>query len=364
MRLLVGILLSIAFAGAFAHENHDASPAAALGNAAQRLPDGSLFVPKSMQRQLAVRTVSAAPAGHPRTNELAGHVIADPNAGGRVQSTVAGRVESGPRGLPTLGARVERGQVLAYVQPATPVLERAGQQAEIAGFDAQIALAERRLRRLEQLEGSVPQKEVDAVRFELQGLRERRAAVGAGLSSREALVAPVSGVVAAANVVAGQVVDARDVLFELVDPTRLLIEALAYEPALAADVAGASLALAQDTSAPLAFVGAGGKLRDQALPLLFRLRSAKGAPPLAAGQAVRVVVQSRATVEGVALPNEALVRGASNEPIVWVHDHAELFVPRRVKHAALDGGRVVVIEGLQKGDRVVVRAAPLLAQIR
>ena len=44
----------------------------------------------------------------------------------------------------------------------------------------------------------------------------------------EALRAPTSGVIAAARVVPGQVVQAQDVLFQIVDPASLWVEALVY----------------------------------------------------------------------------------------------------------------------------------------
>ncbi|MBL8409409.1 MAG: efflux RND transporter periplasmic adaptor subunit, partial [Candidatus Accumulibacter sp.] len=53
---------------------------------ALRLPDGSVFVPKSAQRQLALRTQTARKGEFPRTVELNGRVVGDPNAGGRVQT--------------------------------------------------------------------------------------------------------------------------------------------------------------------------------------------------------------------------------------------------------------------------------------
>ena len=71
--------------------------------------------------------------------------------------------------------------------------------------------------------------------------------------------APVDGVIASAHAVVGQVLDAREQVFEVVDPARLRIEALAYDPAQAQDVAGASLALPGGQSGhPLSpFWGAG-----------------------------------------------------------------------------------------------------------
>ena len=56
---------------------------------------------------------------------------------------------------------------------------------------------------------SVPQKEIEAARFELEAWKKRRAAVGASISAAEPLRAPVSGVISATDAVAGQVVEAQ-----------------------------------------------------------------------------------------------------------------------------------------------------------
>jgi hypothetical protein len=85
-------------------------------------------------------------------------------------------------------------------------------------------------------------------------------------------------VIAARLVVAGQVVEARELVFEVIDPSRLRIEALAYDAALASDVAAASVAIGPQRLA-LRFVGAARSLRDQALPLQFALDPPRAAAP-------------------------------------------------------------------------------------
>ena len=91
-----------------AHEGHDNAPAAVSGDGPRRLPDGSVFLPKPAQHQLGVRTLAVQAGEHPQAFELAGTVAMDPNAGGKVQATLAGRLEAGPRGLPVLGQAVMR----------------------------------------------------------------------------------------------------------------------------------------------------------------------------------------------------------------------------------------------------------------
>jgi biotin carboxyl carrier protein len=342
--------------------DHDEPTAAAPSNAPKRLPDGSVFLPKPAQRQLDVRTVRVQREALPRTAELAGRVMMDPNAGGRVQSSIPGRLEAGPKGLPGIGQSVRKGEVLAYVMPTSGSIERSNQVAQLADLRSAKSLAERRLARLRQLEDTVARRDLEAAEADVASLTERIAALGAGLSNRESLVAPVSGVIASANAVAGQLVDARELVFEVVDPMRLRIEAVAYDPALASDVGGASLAVG-DRRVPLTFLGAARTLREQALPMSF---AADGSAlrELAVGQPVRFYVQSKSRVEGIPVPAGSLVRNPSNQTIVWVKARTERFEPRVVTTEPLDGTQVAVVGGLQPGERVVTRGATLVNQVR
>ena len=150
-------------------------------NAPKRLPDGDVFLPKPSQRQLGVRTVVAAQASLPKTLELSGRVVVDPNAGGQVQASLAGRVEPGPRGFPTLGQAVRKGDVLAIVRASASPIERANQVAQSAELRAQLDLAQRRAARFAQLEGSIAQKDRDAAQSDVLSLQQRLAAVQASV---------------------------------------------------------------------------------------------------------------------------------------------------------------------------------------
>lgn len=371
----LAIALAVASAGALAHggEDHshdDPAPAAALKPAAtplgeaaapQRLADGSLFVPKVVQRQLGLRTQTARVGELAAAVELNGKVIADPNRGGRVQATQAGSILPGPKGLPRLGRKVRKGEVLAYLRPIASSIELGNQQAQLAELESQLAIAESRVKRYEQLEGAVPQKEIEAARLEWQALGKRRAAVGASISAPQPLVAPASGVISALDVVAGQVVEAREILFEIVDPAHLSVEALAYDPALVDAIVSASGA-ASGAALDLQFIGGGRQLREQALPLVFRVATPNA--PVAVGQPVKVIAKTARAGRGVALPQSALVKNGGGETVVWVHRQAERFVALKVRHQPLDATAVAVTEGLAGGDRVVIDGAGLLAQMR
>ena len=361
------LVLLIALAGpptVHAGEGHDHgdAPAAPSVNGPQRQPDGSVFLPKPAQRQLGVRTLVTVAAELPRTVELGAKVLMDPNAGGKVQALNAGRIEPGPRGLPNPGQAVRKGEVIAYVVPSAAPIERSNQAAQLAELRAAKSLADKRLARLQELADTVPRKEIEAAESEAASLAARVEAVGGGLSNREALLSPVSGVIASANVVAGQVVDARELVFEIVDPSRLRIEALAFDPALASNVGGATIALG-DERVPLMFVGASRSLREQALPLTFRAQGA-ALDQLAVGQPVRVFVQTRAKVKGIAVPVASLMKNPANQTVVWVKTAPERFEPRAVTTEPLDGVNAAVTSGLKPGDRVATQGATLINQVR
>lgn len=361
--LAAGVLSSTALASPGAHGpngEHLDAPAAGGASGLARLSDGSVNVPKQAQRRMAIRTVMGHEDEHPMTVELNGRVGIDPNAGGRVQAPFAGRIEPGPKGLPVAGQRVVKGQVLAHLRPVASAVERANQQAQLVDIRTNRTLAEQKLRRLEALEGTVPQKEIEAARAELVSLTGRERAVASSVTGTEMVAAPASGVIASANILAGQIVEARDVLFDIVDPGHMVVEASTPDASLARRIASASLA--NVPGAELAFLGGGGSLRDGALPISFRASLNDAA--LAVGQPVTVVAKLSDKVKGIALPAEAVVRNPANEPIVWIKSGAERFIAQPVEVRPLDARTIVVVKGLAADNRVVVSGAALINQIR
>ena len=340
---------------------HLDAPSAITPNGLARLPDGSVNVPMLAQRRLAIRTIIAKESDAAATVELPGRVVMDPNAGGRVQTLSGGRVLPGPKGLPVAGQAVRKAEVLAYVVFNPNPIDAANQQAQLAEVRSGRQLAQQRVQRLESLEGTVPRKDIEAARAELQSFAARERAIAASVSAREALVSPVSGVVASSSVVAGQVVEPRDVLFEVVDPARVLVEATTADASLGSRLGRAGLAGLP--AVKLQFLGAARLLREGTLPVTFRA-SADGALPLAIGQPVTVLASLSHTVKGYVVPAQAVTRSSSNETVVWIKSGAERYIPQPVQVQPLDAQTVVVTKGLSADNRVVVQGAPLIAQIR
>ena len=139
---LLLLVLLVAPGSVLAHEGHDhtgsEAPAKANGEVAQRLPDGALFVPKPVQRILAIRTVLTRASDHPRTIELPGRIIPDPNASGLVQAAVSGRLSPPAGGFPRLGTPVKAGDVLAYVTPPFQAIDVSDMRQKAGELEQQI----------------------------------------------------------------------------------------------------------------------------------------------------------------------------------------------------------------------------------
>jgi hypothetical protein len=106
-------------------------------------------------------------------------------------------------------------------------------------------------------------------------------------------------------------------------------------------------------------------LQDGMVPLTFRAQAqGADAPALAVGQPVTVIARLKDEIEGIVLPAAAVVRNPSNEPVVWIKTGAERYTPQPVELRALDASTVVVTKGLAPDNRVVVRGAALINQVR
>lgn len=338
-----------------------ANPAGA-NTSAKRLPDGSLFLPKPAQRLLNIRTQLSEVRDIPRTLELNGQIISDPNYSGRVQASQAGRIDAPDQGLPHSGQPVKKGEILAYLTPIMSSLERGAQQAQLAEINANLSLTGKKVQRLEQLIGSIPQKDLDAARAELQSLRDRRAALSAGMARPEELRAPVSGVIHHRNLIAGQIVEAREGLFEIIDPAKLWVEAVTYDAALADQVKAAYTVLSSGQAVTLTYLGQAFHLHEQALPMQFKFDAPP--PELSVGQPLRVYVETKQSLRGIVLPQESVVKGSNDELQVWVHSEAERFTPKKVRVQKQSDNSLAVLEGLEAGERVVTEGAALLGQFR
>jgi membrane fusion protein, heavy metal efflux system len=366
--LVSGLGLVVAVGGARAQNGQDLQNASAVllppADTSGRLPDGKVFMPKATQRILDVRTVVAKTESVPKIVVLVGRVITDPNRSGLVQSINGGRVIPPEQGLPRMGQAVAKGDVLASIESPLPMADRTTISDRTGEIEQMIAVAEAKLRRLRSMaeRGFAPQALIAETEAELEGLYRRREAVRDTRVAPEILRAPVDGVIATARVVAGQVVQAQDVLFQIVDPQSLWVEAYDYGDDDPATLQHATAVVGAYDAVKLDLRGWSRTLQQQATVLQFSID--KPPPSIRVGEPVTVTAQRGDSTNGIIIDREAVVRGGNGEMVVWRHVEPEYFEARPVRAEPFDAGRMFIAAGVAKGERIVIRGAELINQIR
>lgn len=368
--VLVALIASGSAALSFLiRDDHHAGESAVLDlpDNSKRAPDGSIFMPRSAQSLLGVETLRTAKAESvQRTLSFAGQVIADPNRSGVVQSMLAGRLEPPEGGFPAIGSKVKEADVLGYLVPRVELIDQSDIRQTTGDLDRQIALAEAKVARYDKLKGVLAEALITDAHLELEGLKQRKAAIKPVLGERQSLIAPSGGMIAEANAASGQVVDAQAILFRIVDPQSLFVEALAFDLSAAAEIERAAKTATATTAdgrqITLEFAGRGLSLRQQAVPLRYRVKS--GGEDLSLGQPVTVAVPVSEPVSAIVVPRASVVRAQNGQQVVFTHVAPERFEARPVALETIDATRFGVTAGLDADVRIVGRGAELINQIR
>lgn len=320
-----------------------------------------IFVEKRTQRFLGIRTQVAQLAQISQTVTLQATVVADTNHSGKIQANQSGRLRL--KGVPLyIGQHIKKDQIVGELQPTLTALEKSTQTAQLADLKQQISIAEQKLNRYSHIPEVIPQKEITTAHLELQGLRARAAATAKAFQQAETLRAPISGFITALNMTHGQVVNAGDILLEMTAPQGLLIEAIQFETKQALSFEQASLTY-EGQQYPLLFLGKSLKRREQGQPFLFGFQTGKTPPTLQIGQPLTITLTLKEKQIGFQLPQSSLTKNKENEDIVFIHEHAQLFRPYRVKALPLSAEMIFIPKGMiNERDRVVVQGAAALAQ--
>lgn len=365
--LLLGLAALQQLPEAQAHDGHAHSPvpegASLTGDLPRRLADGSIFLPKPSQRLLSVLTERAVEGEGQRSVSLLGRVVADPNRSGVVQSINGGRVSAPEDGFRHLGQHVRKGEVLALVTPALPLADQSTLAEKQRELEGAISLAKQKLARLNRLgPGVTPRGNIEDAELEVGNLEQRLASLKQAKIAPEVLTAPIDGVLSTARVVAGQVVAAQDSLFQVVDTSRLWVEALVFDQVDPGAIVDATARTPDGRTMKLAFRGRSRALQAQSTVLQFAIET--DGSEVALGQPVTVIARTGARTKGMLMHRGALVRGPAGETVVWEQVEPERFVLRQVGSEPFDGERVLLTGGVKPGDRIVVHGAELLSQVR
>jgi multidrug efflux pump subunit AcrA (membrane-fusion protein) len=93
---------------------------------------------------------------------------------------------------------------------------------------------------------------------------------------------------------------------------------------------------------------------SRTLPVIFEVANADGSVKV--GATARVRLRTGATQQGVVIPASAVL-DEDGRPIVYVQPEGETFEKRSIRLGGQDGDRVLVLEGIKPGERIVTGAA-------
>ena len=360
----LGIVL-LAATAALANDGHDHGPdkSASNGNIPSRRADGTIFLPKPSQRLLEVRTRVLSQETASKTVRLTGRVVANPNFSGVVQGTIPGRYQAPEGGVPALGTRIKAGDLLGRVLPSFTSIDSSDMAQTLGDLEQKISIAQAKLARQEQLlrTNVVARAAIDETRLEVDGLVKRKTKILEARVRPEELRAPVDGVIAVARVVSGQVIAQTDRIFEIIDPARLLVEALVFDQ-MNPDAVTEATASVGSESVKLRFLGRSRALQQQYSLIQFEI--VESVLALNVGMPVTVVARTGTPVAGLFVPRSALAQAPNGQMVLFEHREPEVFVPRAVKSEPFDSQTVRITGGIEAGAKIVVRNAPLVSQVR
>ena len=69
-------------------------------------------------------------------------------------------------------------------------------------------------------------------------------------------------------------------------------------------------------------------------------------------------------VTGIILPRAAVAQAPNGQMVVFRHKEPEIFEPRPIRFEPFDAGSVLVLAGVEPGDKIVVQGAQLVNQVR
>lgn len=329
------------------------------------------ITPEAEQR-LGIAVVPVARRGLPITRLVAGEITTPDGLALNVAAPVAGTLTGA---VWSAGTRVARGQALGRLVPiqASDRNQRLEADRETATASAAVQNAQRQLARAERMfkDGSGSRRAVDdaeaalaTAQASLADARGRQSsAAGSGMAGGALVVrSPVDGVIVAAHAASGQAVGASAPLFSIARLDRLWVrvpvfagDAPRVDTGQGADV----LRLGDPAGAPgvRARAMTGPRRADAnaaSVDLTFELVAPGTFTP---GERVLVRVSDRGEIEGLVVPDSAILLDQQGGTWVYERIQPQTFARRRVDISQTAGPWVLLARGPAAGAMVVAVGA-------
>jgi RND family efflux transporter MFP subunit len=263
-----------------------------------------------------------------------------------------------------VGSAVKKGQVIARLDASDTNLGTAAAMADVRAAEANRALAHSEVERQRQLVDKkfISQSALDKYEAELKTADARvnqakaQAAVSGNQSRYTALVADRDGVVTQIRAEPGQVVDAGEMVVQVVDTKQIEVLIAVPESRMAGLKVGDSVTVKLWADREKTYHG---KVREiapaastttRAFDVRVAINDADETVKLGMTAGVRF---AQIEDEKIIIPNSALTQ-INGKPSVWVIDKDNIANPREVTAGQFTENGVTVNSGLQAGEMVAV----------
>lgn len=341
-------------------------------------PDGSIHLTPERVQANRIQTTAVIEQELTPSISAIGRVIARAGGEAEVFSPFAGRIIGDPSRLPRVGSVVRRGQVVAEVEQLVNAAEKVQYNSSIAQLQStidqtkqEVALRQIQLNRAHRLYagGAIALKLVQEAEFNLKqarerlgGARQQKAQYEAALSQyntkprREPIVAPITGIVTTADLVAGQLVDPSKSLLSVVDLSTVWVEVPIHE----SDLQSARETKRAEISTPaspgrnyagsLVLIGNVVDATNRTVPVTFAVDNPDGSLKIGLTAEARVAVGPMA--KALLVPFSAVLLEA-NRYLVFVESEPGVYRRREITTGERKGDYTVVTSGVNPGEKVV-----------
>lgn len=348
-------------------------------------PDGSIHLTPEQVQANRIQTAVVVEHELASTVSTIGRVAARSGAEAQVFSPFAGRVIADPAKVPRVGSVVRKGEVVAQVEQLVTAAEKVQYGAAIAQLQStidqtqpEVAFRRIELNRARRLYegGAIALKQVQAAEFNLKqaeerldGAKQQKAQYVAITSQqntqprRAPIVAPITGIVTVAELVAGELIDPAKSLLTIIDLSTVWVEVPIHESDLQS-VRNAHRAEITTPASPgrsyagsLVTVGNVVDPSNRTVPVTFAVDNSDGS--LKIGMTAEALVPTGAATKALLVPASAVLF-EEGQSVVYVESEPNVFRRRAVTTGDRRGDNTVVTSGLNAGEKVVsVGAASL-----
>ncbi len=340
-----------------AHERHD--DAGKKGNNFFN----SFDVPKETQFLFDVLTQSIQAGSFTESIKLFGTIIPSSKGQAVVQSPQTGKITSL---TVQVGQRVERGQVLATIEPSIDAGSLVNFLAEHNNVDAEVEAAKKEYDRLKAIEDIAAKRDVAEAEARYRKAKENKKLFdnlsnGNANNSRSIfLKSPINGIVSNFTYTIGATINANEILLTVTNLSKVYVEAQVFDRDAEKVNAGKNFNVESSTTdvhktAEVRLLAPAQSINptNQTQRVIFEMENPGGEFKI--GEFVNVRVFSKQNSKEIALPNSAISE-INGRPVVFIKNNAEQYSVSYISLGQNNGTFTVIQKGVEEMERVVVNA--------